>query len=75
MATVNNPNPSKAQIKLVKGTNPLNGKTIYTTETLSDLRTTATDDDIRTICTSIASMIDLPLDSIIRVNSGSLVAG
>jgi hypothetical protein len=74
MATVNNPNPSKAQIKLVKGTDEVSGKTLYTTETLSDLRTAATDDDIRTICTSIASMIDLPLDSIIRINSGSLVA-
>jgi hypothetical protein len=74
MATVNNPNPSKAQIKLVKGTDEVSGKTLYTTETLSDLRTAATDDDIRTIFTSIASMIDLPLDSIIRINSGSLVA-
>jgi hypothetical protein len=74
MATTNNPLPSKTSIKFITGTDEVSGKTLYTTMTLGDLRTIATDDDVRVICTSLASLIDYPLDSITRVNSGNLVA-
>jgi hypothetical protein len=75
MATINNPMPTKLQLKLVKGTDPVSGKTLYTTETISNIRTAATDDHLRLTSMEIAALLDLPLDSIIRVDAGGLVEG
>ncbi|MCX5977782.1 MAG: hypothetical protein NTV33_13445 [Coprothermobacterota bacterium] len=60
MATINNPMPTKLQLKLVKGTDPVSGKTLYTTETISNIRT---------------AVLDLPIDSIVRTDAGTLVEG
>ncbi len=75
MATINNPLPTKLQMKLIKGTDPLSGKTLYTTETISNLRTAATDENLRLSAMEIAALLDLPIDAIIRTDAGSLVEG
>jgi len=36
MATVNNPMPTKLQLKLVRGVDPVSGRTLYTNETISE---------------------------------------
>ena len=75
MATINNPMPTKLQLKLVKGVDPVSGKTLYTSETISNIRTAATDENLRLSAMEIAALLDLPIDSIVRVNAGTLVEG
>jgi hypothetical protein len=75
MATINNPMPTKLQIKQVKGTDPVSGKTLYTSETLSNIRVAATDENLRLTAMEIAALLDLPIDSIVRTNAGTLVEG
>ena len=67
--------PTKLQLKLVKGTDPTSGKTLYTTETISNIRTAATDENLRFSAMEIAALLDLPIDSIVRTNAGTLVEG
>ena len=69
------PIPTKLQLKLVKGTDPVSGKTLYTTETISNIRTVATDENLRLSAMEIAALLDLPIDSIVRTNAGTLVEG
>jgi len=73
MATVNNPMPTKLQIKQVKGTDPVSGKTLYTSETLSNIRVAATDENLRLTAMEIAALLDLPIDSIVRTDAGTLI--
>ena len=75
MATVNNPMPTKLQLKLVKGTDPVSGKTLYTNETISNIRTAATDENLRLSAMEIAALLELPIDSIVRTDAGTLVEG
>jgi hypothetical protein len=75
MATINNPMPTKLQLKLVKGTDPVSGKTLYATETISNIRTAATDENLRLSAMEIAALLDLPIDSIVRTDAGTLVEG
>ena len=75
MATVNNPMPTKLQLKLVKGTDPVSGKTLYTNETISNIRVAATDENLRLSAMEIAALLELPIDSIVRTDAGTLVEG
>ena len=69
------PFSTKLQLKLVKGTDPVSGKTLYTNETISNIRTAATDENLRLSAMEIAALLELPIDSIVRTDAGTLVEG
>ena len=75
MATTSNPMPTKLQLKLVKGVDPVTSANIYTTKTFGSIRVAATDDKLRLTAMEIAALQELPIEAILRVDTSTLVEG
>lgn len=69
---INVPRDSKVKIKFVTGTDPITGAPIIKTKTLSNIKSTATDQDIYDTVNALIPLQKYPVDEIVLIKEAQL---